>query len=325
MNGTCGTCSGDTHGDHCDQCNEGFVQFTPDFGCSVVNCAGESKDGITWPATLIGTEAVGTCNAGYTTATSPTRNCSNSGITAVWSPDVLNACTIVTCHSVKESGVVWPVTAAGTTHTGKCPSGMTSDSPPSRVCLLQGSVGVWGSIANKCETIVSNEDNFNKIGVPILATVLVVLALAVIGIILFVYLGRKRKEKLHMVEMLHHGSGTQLKDFEAFSGGPSVSVTQHSRASRASGSTTMINTIIDGQISLPGFLIMDHANDIRAEKVIASGGAGQISYGVIVNADLRAKYPQFADSIAIKSVANAPGIPEASALASFHQEVALLK
>ena len=70
---------------------------------------------------------------------------------------------------------------------------------------------------------------------------------------------------------------------------------------------------------------MDFAQDLRIEKSLATGGGGEIHFGVIVNSDIRAKYPTFADSVAIKKVMAAPNLDREKALEQFHQEVAVMK
>lgn len=292
-----------------------------------MNCPGETSHGNTWQATLLGTTASGTCAFGFhASQLPPTRNCTNSGVTAVWDSVVLNPCEVTLCHFVNESGTLWPATAVGVQVTGNCSSHNVPKVRPTRICLesSSGSTGIWGPISNPCEVAELVETPFVKIGIPVLVAGLILLALVGFGALLYVYRTKKRRHQTKMAafKLAEEESNIQLADFEAFGGATSGSLTQ---TSRSSGNTTMLNTIISGQISLPGFLIMNYGKDIRAEKVIASGGGGKISFGTIVNSDLRAKYPMYSDSIAIKTVEPGEGVSAADSTASFHQEVAVLK
>jgi len=80
-----------------------------------------------------------------------------------------------------------------------------------------------------------------------------------------------------------------------------------------------------GHLTLPGFLKLEFDTDIREEKTIALGGGGNVSYGILVNKELRAKYPNNADSIAIKRVVASPHTSLEDSLQAFHQEVSILK
>ena len=83
--------------------------------------------------------------------------------------------------------------------------------------------------------------------------------------------------------------------------------------------------MLAGQISIPGYLKLNFFEDLRVEKEVAAGGGGRISFGVMVNSDLRAKYPTFADSVAIKHVDSPDGLTPEEVLSQFHQEVSVMK
>jgi len=70
---------------------------------------------------------------------------------------------------------------------------------------------------------------------------------------------------------------------------------------------------------------MDYERDLRIEGSIATGGGGAISSGVLLNTDLRNKYPFCADSIAIKVVFTSSEKTVQDSLDNFHQEVSVMK
>jgi len=116
-------------------------------GCVRIMCEAEDDyEHASWPATVGGQPATGTCAAGYRGA--PLRTCGDSG---QWETAVANPCELIQCPAVTVGGSVFTATAGGATGTGSCALGYelaTGGEAPQRQC---GADGTWsGDVTNAC-------------------------------------------------------------------------------------------------------------------------------------------------------------------------------
>ena len=83
---------------------------------------------------------------------------------------------------------------------------------------------------------------------------------------------------------------------------------------------TLLNTVME--VALPGFLLMDFANDIRVEARLTSGGAGTIFRATLL--DAQAIQRNGSEVVAVKEVADWPTLSEDDNMERFHQEVSIM-
>ena len=92
------------------------------------------------------------------------------------------------------------------------------------------------------------------------------------------------------------------------------------RTSFSGVDATLINTVME--VALPGFLLMDYSTDLRPESRVASGGAGTIFRGTLLQQD--AIQRNGGEVCAIKEVTSWPTLSEEDNLERFHQEVSIM-
>jgi len=73
------------------------------------------------------------------------------------------------------------------------------------------------------------------------------------------------------------------------------------------------------ELSLPAYLQLDFHNDIRAEQVITSGGAGKLFAGVLLNPEARKRFAFCADQIVIKKISEQETLSPEENTMIFHQ------
>jgi eukaryotic-like serine/threonine-protein kinase len=83
---------------------------------------------------------------------------------------------------------------------------------------------------------------------------------------------------------------------------------------------TLLNTVME--VALPGFLLMDYANDLRPEARLTSGGAGTIFRATLL--DAQAIQRNGNEVVALKEVADWPTLSDEDNMERFHQEVSIM-
>jgi len=136
----------------CVSLNSSFIN------CQEFYCAGDSTSGnATWyPSQALGEIVNGSCNPSY--YGNPTRICSASGSSGVWS-NVSNPCIYVFCPASNNSGnASWPeVSALNQTIDGKCFNGYYGN--PTRNCTQNGVNGSWSSVSDPCFAVYCPAEN----------------------------------------------------------------------------------------------------------------------------------------------------------------------
>jgi len=133
--------------------------------------------------------------------------------------------------------------------------------------------------------------------------------------------GLNNTDNKSVTKTLSRSRSLRLVDFENF-----ADKAQARRSETTNpGPPTQTQTFPGNDIILPGYLLLNYERDMRVEKLIAGGGGGKVSFGVLVNAEVRAKFPDVADAVVIKSITSPEGISAEDALQAFHQEVAVTK
>jgi len=83
---------------------------------------------------------------------------------------------------------------------------------------------------------------------------------------------------------------------------------------------TLLNTVME--VALPGFLLMDYSNDIRAEARLTAGGAGTIYRATLL--DPQAIQRNGSEVVAMKEVTDWPSLSNEDNMERFHQEVSIM-
>jgi hypothetical protein len=139
-----GTCVSGYQGQPSRACSITGVWGAISSPCTQIICpALASNANASWPQSVAGGVAIGTCLAGYTGSAS--RVCNNDGSWAV----ATSSCVQLTCASLTEGNAFWSTQVAGSSSvSGTCVAGYAG--APTRSCSI---TGVWSSIADGCTVI----------------------------------------------------------------------------------------------------------------------------------------------------------------------------
>ena len=127
---------------------------------------------------------------------------------------------------------------------------------------------------------------------------------------------------IHLLQLTLNRSGVLPNSFlggdvgpEALRANLQVPKTQFSGAD-----ATLLNTVME--VALPGFLLIDYNDDLRADARLTAGGAGTIFRGSLLQPEAIKR--NGVEVVAIKEVADWPSLSEEDNEDRFHQEVSIM-
>ena len=189
---------------------------------------------------------------------------------------------------------------------------------------------VWGGrcVTVRVATAVINQNVGLIAGVAV--AIILVFVLMVVGFFVYRQTVTKKQKKLleeysSQLQMLtlnragvlpnsFYGDNASLTP-EALRANLQVPKTQFTGAD-----ATLLNTVME--VALPGFLLMDYNNDLRAEARLTAGGAGTIFRATLL--DPQAIQRNGHEVVALKEVADWPSLSEEDNMERFHQEVSIM-